>query len=80
MKKILQRGRKVRKRLQKGRRRRRRTRKRKEAPKRSVNNGRLGRINKEMVGSEEVITKDRESNSCKDTGKEKWRGPIWRVC
>ena len=45
-----------------------------------MNKGRLGRINKEMVGSEEVITKDRESNSCKDKGKEKWRGPIWRVC
>ena len=31
----------------------------------------MGRINKEMVGSEEVITKDRESNSCKDKGKER---------
>ena len=63
----LQRWRKVRKRLD-GRRRRGEW---KEAARGPVNNGRVGRIYKEMMGSKEIIAKDRQSNGGKDKGKGK---------
>ena len=38
---------------------------------RPVNNGRVGRIYKELMGSKEIIAKDRKSNGGKDKGKGK---------
>ena len=43
----------------------------KEAARGPVNNGRVGRIYKEMMGSKEIIVKDRKSNGGKDKGKGK---------
>ena len=71
MEESLQRWRKVRKRLEKGRSGRRRRGEWKEAARRPVNNGRVGGIHKEMVGSKEIIAKDRKSNGGKDKGKGK---------
>ena len=71
MEESLQRWRKVRKRLERGRIGRRRRGEWNEAARGPVNNGRVGRIYKEMMGSKEIIAKDRKSNGGKDKGKGK---------